>query len=192
MLALLASHNQQVYRLTFDSADDIADHIRDTHLKTIPAGRFNFWVTPSLRTGDQQLNQPATKILFGTGPFTARSVPLLRGTVVVTAREHDGALRSMSEDEVMLLANFAYELPWPADLAVEWRLHRAARPQKRRHRAEIATANRLPALPVLSSGRRLQRWAVRGTPCERSRRFSAPVQDRLCLDHCRVVGGGCR
>lgn len=158
MLALLASHNQQIYRLTFDSADDIAEHIRDTHLETIPAGRFDFWVTPSLRPGNQQLNQPATNILFGTGPFTARSVPLLRGRVVVTAREHDGALRSMSEDEVVLLANFAYGLPWPVDLAVEWRLHRAARPQNRRHRAEIAAANRLPALPALSGGRRFQRF----------------------------------
>ena len=48
MLALLVCHDPVMYRLTIGSVDDIAEEIRERHLETIPAGRFDFWVTPSL------------------------------------------------------------------------------------------------------------------------------------------------
>ena len=95
-----------IYRLTIWSFDDIAHQIpRATSsdkgsLETIPAGRFDFWVTPALRPGNQQLNLPATKMLLGASTFTARQVPLLRGRVVVTARDHGGQLVSLSEEEI--------------------------------------------------------------------------------------------
>jgi hypothetical protein len=117
--ALLVCHDPVMYRLTIGSVDDIAEEIRERHLETIPAGRFDFWVTPSLRPASQRLNQRATKILLGASTFTARQVPLLRGTVVVTGRGQDGQLGSLSDEEITWLADFVYALPCRSDWVVD-------------------------------------------------------------------------
>lgn len=142
METLFASHNEKVYRLTVGSVDDIADAIRGEYLETIPAGPFDFWLTPSLHPGHRKLNHAATKILLGASTFTGRSVPLMRGRVVVTARDQWGHLRSLTDEEITWLADFVYGLPHLADWVVERRLERAGRRDRRRSRAERATANR--------------------------------------------------
>lgn len=132
MLALLASHNQAIYRLDIDTVDDIAAAIHAVHVETIPVAVFDFWVTPSLRPA--RLNRAGTKMLAGSSAFTGRAVPLLRGGVVVTARDRDGQLRSLSEEESRRLVGHLYDMPRLTDWVVDWRLARAERSDLRRLR----------------------------------------------------------
>lgn len=142
MDALLASHNQRIYTLTIRSVCDIADTIRDAHIEALPAGHYDFWVTPSLRPGHRLLNRPATRMLLKVGLFTARTVPLLRGVVVVTGRDHNGHIHSLSDQQISQLASAVHERAHPADWMLNRRLRSTERADRRRARSERNTANK--------------------------------------------------
>lgn len=139
MRALLASHNQSLYAVTINSEADIADLIREEHLETLCAAdhRLDFWITPSLRA-TRCINAPATKILFATTTFGARSAPLLRGDVLVATHDRHGRLCGLTEEQITWLAGLQYALPHWVAAVIDRRIRRTQRADRRRRQAERA------------------------------------------------------
>jgi hypothetical protein len=59
-------------------------------------GQFDFWFGPTTQRCQRRVNTKATELLMATSSFTAKSVPLLHGCVVVATRDHDGDLDGLS------------------------------------------------------------------------------------------------
>ena len=74
---LLASHNEELYKVELCGVADIADLVRDNHLQVLSStdGTIDFWFShhPGL-----QVNRHGTGLLMATTRFTAHQVPLLR------------------------------------------------------------------------------------------------------------------
>ncbi len=85
------------------SREDIAERVRENHIESLTgsAGDLIFWFTPR---DLYAVNRAATQILWAYTDFDARSVPLLRGNVVVTGRDRESgepiALSAAQRDEI--------------------------------------------------------------------------------------------
>jgi hypothetical protein len=103
---LYFSPNGAVYEGNIYSTADIARLVRDDSLETLTSTdrQFDFWFTPSTRPCHRIANPAATEMLLATTGFTAKSVPLLRGAVVVAAHDGDGALDGLSWQQLDHLA----------------------------------------------------------------------------------------
>ncbi len=66
--------------------------------------QFDFWFATSTRTCQRQANTIATELLLATTNFTARTVPLLRGCVVIATHDSDGDLDGLSWQQLDDLA----------------------------------------------------------------------------------------
>lgn len=88
------------------SRADIADLVGDCQIESLTSAdrQFDFWITSSIRPCHRRINRSATELLFATTRFTATTVPLLRGTVVVATHDCDGALDGLSWLQLDLLA----------------------------------------------------------------------------------------
>ncbi|CAN5681377.1 hypothetical protein BH11ACT6_BH11ACT6_28830 [soil metagenome] len=95
-----------VYETRAYSNADIHDLVRDKGLQCFTSAdrQFDFWFSPSTSRCQQQVNQSATEILLATTSFTAKTVPLLRGCVVVATHDSDGDLDGLSWQQLDLLA----------------------------------------------------------------------------------------
>lgn len=84
---------------------DIAQLVNDQGLQCLTSadGQFDFWFTPSTRRCQRRANQVATELLLATTSFKARTVPLLRGCVVVATHDADGDLDGLSWQQLDLL-----------------------------------------------------------------------------------------
>lgn len=141
MRALLASHNQELYELTISCTQEIADHVRDPHIEAITSacGRFDFWMTPSLRPAHQRVNRPATRMLLRTTRFGAAQVPIMTGNIVVTSHDRNGQLAGLSRAQLDRLVSASYTPLSPrSEWLLDWRFSRVSRAQRRRVRAEAA------------------------------------------------------
>ena len=58
--------------------------------------QFDFWFSASPRKCQRQTNTIATELLMATTNFSARTVPLLRGCVVIATHDSDGDLDGLS------------------------------------------------------------------------------------------------
>lgn len=132
------------WRRQIGSVADIADEIRarDESIASLSAGPFDFWSTTSLERYHRQINELATKIFYKASDFSARQTPLLSGVVVITGRNADGTLASVSDEDMEALVDSAYE-PGLGICQLELRLWRALRREKRRRRVEHAKLNRM-------------------------------------------------
>ncbi|GAY18566.1 hypothetical protein [Mycobacterium sp. shizuoka-1] len=63
---------------------------------TSHAGHYTFWFVPSLKP----VNRRATELLLALTNFTATSVPLLRGDVIITANDAHGNLASCTQPQL--------------------------------------------------------------------------------------------
>ncbi len=141
------------------SKADIADLVNDCGLESLTStdGQFDFWFTPSTRRCQRQPNRSATELLLATTRFTAKTVPLLRGGVVVATHDSDGDLDGLSWQQLDLLVQRSRSLTKRDDRVLSRRIMRERRRQ-RRHIAEArcvaprrdaATAAGQSAGPVL-------------------------------------------
>lgn len=80
------------------SEADIAELIKDHALESLTSTdrQFDFWFTPSTQSCQHRPNRRATGLLLATTRFTAKTVPLLCGGVVVATHDADGNLDGLS------------------------------------------------------------------------------------------------
>src|ERR1700754_1368969 len=88
-----ATYETQAY-----SKADIARLVHDRGLDCLTSTnrQFDFWFTPSARRCQRRANCRATELLLATTNFTAKTVPLLRGCIVVATHDSDGDLDGLS------------------------------------------------------------------------------------------------
>lgn len=141
------------------SKADIADLVNDCGLESLTSTdrQFDFWFTPSTRRCQRRPNRGATELLLATTRFTAKTVPLLCGGVVVATHDSDGDLDGLSWQQLDLLVQRSRSLTKRDDRVLSRRIMRDLRRQRRHAaearsaapRRETATPAGQPAGPVL-------------------------------------------
>jgi hypothetical protein len=103
---LYFSASGAVYETRAYSNADIHELVQDQGLQCLTSAdrQFDFWFSPSTSRCQRRVNASATEILLQTTTFTAKSVPLLRGCVVVATHDADGALDGLSWQQLDFLA----------------------------------------------------------------------------------------
>lgn len=130
---LLAGHNGSLYRSHITGRADIAEliRVRESELENLTStnGALDFWFTTSLHPAHWRINEYATEMLLTTTTFTGRTVPLLRGTVVIATHTPRGDISGFTEQQLNQLV--ATTPPrWPSIVLA----HRYARERRRQHR----------------------------------------------------------
>ena len=103
---LYCSPDGVVYETRAYSKADI-DKLVATHslnCLTTADRQFDFWFSASPQRCQRQTNTIATELLMASSTFTARTVPLLRGCVVIATHDADGDLDGLSWQQLDLLA----------------------------------------------------------------------------------------
>lgn len=103
---LYCSPNGLVYETRAYSKADI-DKLVATHslnCLTTADHQFDFWFSAAPQKCQRQTNTIATELLMASSTFTARTVPLLRGCVVIATHDSDGDLDGLSWQQLDLLA----------------------------------------------------------------------------------------
>ncbi|MGV0837956.1 hypothetical protein [Mycolicibacterium thermoresistibile] len=95
---LYFSVNGAVYETRAYSKRDICQLVKDHGLDSLPSTdrQFDFWFSPAQGGCQRRVNRAATEFLLATTAFTAETVPLLRGAVVVATHDDDGDLEPLS------------------------------------------------------------------------------------------------
>lgn len=103
---LYFSVNGAIYETRAYTTADIDQLVHDHGLQCLTSadGRFDFWFSPSTHSCQRHVNRRATELLLATTTFTAKTVPLLRGCVVVATHDGDGELDGLSWQQLDLLA----------------------------------------------------------------------------------------
>lgn len=97
-------------------------------------GALDFWFSPWPRPVPRDVNRPATALLLSAGKFTARTVPLLRGRVIVTTHQTDGALAGLTDEQIRAVVRHANS--WRGPVRLDWRCAADDRAQRRRRKAQ--------------------------------------------------------
>jgi hypothetical protein len=154
MLQMLhASQNGNLYRVELEGIADIANLVHEDRLESLTSTdcTIDFWLSSSLDVSRRQVNRTATELLLATTQFTARNVPLLRGSVVLAGHDSDGTLAGLSDAQTRWLVEIE---PTRRD---EWILARRFSDDERRRcqGPEIEAQHRTPLL---------RRWRHGPTP----------------------------
>ena len=102
---LYFSASGAVYETRAYSKADIDQLVHERGLQCLTSAdrQFDFWFSPSTRGCQRRTNQGATELLLATTAFTAKTVPLLRGCIVVATHDADGDLDGLSWQQLDLL-----------------------------------------------------------------------------------------
>lgn len=95
-----------VYETRAYTTADINQLVHDhgLHCLTSADRQFDFWFSPSTHSCQRHVNRKATELLLATTAFTPKTVPLLRGCVVVATHDADGELDGLSWQQLDRLA----------------------------------------------------------------------------------------
>ncbi|BBX67567.1 hypothetical protein [Mycolicibacterium psychrotolerans] len=95
-----------VYETRAYTKADVDRLIHDRGLQSLSSAdrQFDFWFSSSTPGCQRRVNRRATELLLATTNFTAKTVPLLRGAVVVATHDADGDLDGLSWQQLDLLA----------------------------------------------------------------------------------------
>jgi len=148
---LYFSPNGVVYETRAYSNADIAELVDNYGLESLTSTdrQFDFWFTPSTRACRRKVNRSATEMLLATTRFTAKTVPLLRGGVVVATHDSAGELDGLSWQQLDRLIQNSFTLTRRDDRVLGRRITRDERRQQRNLVAEdAATGVRLGQHPV--------------------------------------------
>ncbi|WP_422749751.1 hypothetical protein ACN27E_09565 [Mycobacterium sp. WMMD1722] len=129
---LYASPNGVIYETRAYSKAEIAELIDDHGLENLSSRdrQYDFWFTPSTRRC-RKINRRAIELLLVTTGYTARTVPLLRGAVVVATHDADGDLDGLSWQQLDALAEASRTLSKRELRVLERRIARAERTLRR-------------------------------------------------------------
>jgi hypothetical protein len=122
--ALLVPPGGDVREITVYSPDAIAAILRDPHVDCLASddGLIDFWFRLSIPTRYRP-NRQATEFLLVNSSFTAKTVPLLYGSVIICSRNVEGRLMGLTaEDHQQLQCS-----SWPSRRRLQWRFARAQR-----------------------------------------------------------------
>jgi hypothetical protein len=135
--------NGIIYETCAYTRADIAQLVRDHTLESLASAdrQFDFWFTPSTRHYHRVANRTATEMLLATTQFTARTVPLLRGGIVVASHDRKGELDGLSSKQLGLLAQRNRSLTRPEHWVLGRRIARERRDEQRRLAAREATGS---------------------------------------------------
>ncbi|GFM17749.1 MULTISPECIES: hypothetical protein [Mycobacteriaceae] len=138
-----------VYETRAYSKADIAELVHEQGLQCLTSSdrQFDFWFSPSMHRCQRRANRAATELLLATTNFTATSVPLLRGCVVVATHDADGDLDGLSWQQLDLLAERNRALNSRDDRVLSRRIARDLRRQQRVEPVMPAAAGARPARP---------------------------------------------
>jgi hypothetical protein len=136
---LYFSPSGAIYETRAYTNTDIAELIDDHGLQSLSSAdrQFDFWFAPYTLRCQQRINAAATEMLLATSDFTARTVPLLRGCVVVATHDSDGDLDGLSWQQLDALARAGQLLSKRDERVVARRI---ARDERRRERSADTTA----------------------------------------------------
>jgi hypothetical protein len=103
---LYCSPSGVVYETRAYTKADIDQLVETQGLQCLSSAdrQFDFWFATTAHKCQRQANTIATELLLATSDFTARSVPLLRGCVVIATHDADGDLDGLSWQQLDLLA----------------------------------------------------------------------------------------
>jgi hypothetical protein len=130
---LYFSPNDVVYETRAYSNADIAELVHDYGLESLTSTdrQFDFWFTPTTRRCRRKVNRSATELLLATTQFTAKTVPLLHGAVVVATHDSAGDLDGLSWQQLDLLIQRSLTLTRRDDRVLGRRIARDERRQQR-------------------------------------------------------------
>lgn len=103
---LYFSANGAIYETSAFSKADIDQLIREQRLESLTSAdrSLDFWFSPTTPGCQRRVNRNATELLLSSSDFTAKTVPLLRGAVVVATHDADGDLDGLSWGQLDALA----------------------------------------------------------------------------------------
>ena len=103
---LYCSPSGVVYETNAYTKADIDQLVATQGLQCLSSAdrQFDFWFATTPHKCQRNANTIATELLLATSDFTARSVPLLRGCVVIATHDADGDLDGLSWQQLDLLA----------------------------------------------------------------------------------------
>jgi hypothetical protein len=130
-----------VYETRAYSNADIVGLVHDYGLECLTSDdrQFDFWFTPSTRRCRRKLNRSATEMLLATTRFTAKTVPLLYGAVVVATHDSVGDLDGLSWQQLALLSQRSNTLTRREDRVLNRRIKREARRLENHASANVVT-----------------------------------------------------
>ena len=151
---LYFSPNGIAYETRAYTKADIAALVKDCGLESLASTdrQFDFWFTPSTRRCQRRPNRRATELLLATTKFTAKTVPLLHGGVVVATHDSDGDLDGLSWQQLDLLVRRSRSLTKRDDRTLSRRVRRDARRQRRNVEAAQARVAPCPTPRLTVSG----------------------------------------
>ncbi len=128
-----------VYETRAYTNADIAKLVHDCGLDSLTSTdrQFDFWFTPSARPCHRRVNRSATEMLLAATRFTARTVPLLCGGVVLATHDSDGDLDGLSWQQLELLTRRSRTITRRDDRLLNRRIAR----DERRHRPNLVTTD---------------------------------------------------
>ena len=129
---LYFSPNDVVYETRAYTNADIAELVHHYGLESLTSAdrQFDFWFTPTTRRCRRKVNRSATELLLATTQFTAKTVPLLRGAVVVATHDSAGDLDGLSWQQLDLLIQRSCTLTRRDDRVLGRRIARDTRHQQ--------------------------------------------------------------
>lgn len=144
---LYFSTTGDVYETSAYTTADIDQLVEDHGLQCLTSAdrQFDFWFSPSTQRCQRRPNRKATELLLATTTLTAKTVPLLRGCVVVATHDEDGHLDGLSWQQLDLLVRRRRSLSRRDERVLNRRMLRDERAQQR----NIPR----PAVPAISCAR---------------------------------------
>jgi hypothetical protein len=149
---LYFSTDGAVYETRAYTRADVDRLISDQNLQCLTSAdhQFDFWFSPAPQRCQRRINQAATEVLLATTDFTAKNVPLLRGSVVVATHDSDGDLDGLSWQQLDDLARRAHSLSKRDERVLAKRLARdtARKPRPIRTPAPAPVRHAAPHIPA--------------------------------------------
>jgi hypothetical protein len=130
-----------VYQTSAYSNADIVELVHDYGLESLTSEdrQFDFWFAPSTRRCRRTVNRGATEMLLATTQFTAKTVPLLYGAVVVATHDSFGDLDGLSWKQLDLLSKRGSALTRRHDRILNRRIKQEARRLENQSSANVVT-----------------------------------------------------
>jgi hypothetical protein len=143
---LYFSPSGTIYETQAYTKADIDQLILDKGLECLTSAdrQFDFWFSPAARRCQRRVNQAATELLLATTPFTAKTVPLLQGGVVIASHDSDGDLDGLSWQQQDILVEKIRTLSKRDEQTLTRRANRLARRLRRKTSA-------VPVAPVVQA-----------------------------------------
>ncbi|WP_083406297.1 hypothetical protein [Mycolicibacterium rutilum] len=139
-----------VYETRAYTSADIDRLIQDHGLQSLTSAdrQFDFWFSPSTPGCQRRINRRATELLLATTAFTPKTVPLLRGCVVIATHDHDGDLDGLSWMQLDQLAAKSRALTKRQARALDRRIAREDRRRREPARRPAPAVAARPRTPV--------------------------------------------